>query len=214
MDLWKAGEKKTKEMNIMQKRGENKVADREAGAGERLGPHSTADRERARMSKLAIEQAGHAHSACMSIFSEKHHQQCNALCLYVRYTIDRVGHTHHHHCKLAKKSSASPTSNHDRTGIALVCTCTHGRILHRLGFGLLARCCLPAWDASGIMASFSCFPGTCCSPQPRHTILSLLFSSIFPSSHGVKASKLQGALTHEWPRVGRLIKCKNLRDTM
>jgi hypothetical protein len=28
---------------------------------------------------------------------------------------------------------------------------------------------------------------------------SLLFSSIFPSSHGVKASKLQDALTHEWP---------------
>jgi hypothetical protein len=104
-------------------------------------------------------------------------------------------------------NNASPTSASELTShlqvphrimmqqVALVCT--HGRIFHRLGFGLLARCCLLAWDVSGIMASFSCFPGTCCSPQSRHTILSLLFSSIFPSSHGVmKASKQAAGRTH------------------
>jgi hypothetical protein len=143
------------------------------------------------------------------VLSENITKQCNnALCLYVRYTIDRVTRSTTI-CKLNKKSSASPTSNHDRTAGSFSLH-PHGRIFHRLGFGLLARCCLPAcWDVSGIMAGFSCFPGTCCSPQPRHTILSLPFFkyfSFFPWSSESPPSCKTYPLTHEWPRVGRVIK--------
>ena len=123
--------------------------EQEAGAGERLGgPHSTHSRSRActhvKASDRSSRLATPPHSVCLL---RKHHQtmqQCP--CLYVRYTIDRVGpmcgtHTLHHHLQ-AKKSSASPTSNHDATGSFSLHP--HGRIFHRLGFGLLGRCCLLA----------------------------------------------------------------------
>lgn len=123
--------------------------EQEAGAGERLGgPHSTHSRSRActhvKASDRSSRLATPPHSVCLF---RKHHQTMQQCPLFICPLYDRsswtdVVHTRTQHHLQAKKSSASPTSNHDTTGSFSLHP--HGRIFHRLGFGLLARCCLPS----------------------------------------------------------------------
>lgn len=88
----------------------------------------TADREHARMSKLAIDRAGWPHHHTVYVSSENITKQCNnVLCLYVRYTIDRVGPMWYTHapstiCKL--RSHLQVPHRIMIQQVALVCTHT------------------------------------------------------------------------------------------
>ena len=137
----------------MQKHGENKVADQRGARGRRRRTkgldHIAHSRSRActhvKASDRSSRLATPPHSVCLFRKTSPNNAMSFVYMSAIRsIELDRCGtHTHHHHLQ-AKKEVIYLQVPHRIMIQQVALVCTHGRIFHRLGFGLLARCCLPA----------------------------------------------------------------------